>query len=120
MAIKTLEKFGIDTSFARSKSWHEFKADKLNAPNIDLVVTVCGNAANEVCPVWHTEPEQKQPLKTHWGMEDPAKFEGSITMQEARFDTVFATLKSRIKAFLSHSEMPQDQKILDEIGKISI
>ncbi|MCK5041551.1 MAG: arsenate reductase ArsC [Sphingomonadales bacterium] len=118
-AIKTLEKFGIDTGFARSKNWDEFSADNNEAPNIDLVVTVCGNAADEVCPVWH-HADGSTTLKTHWGMEDPAKFEGSVVMQEARFDTVFSTLRQRIKAFLAHAEMPQDQKTLDDIGKISI
>lgn len=118
MAIKTLEKFGIDTSFARSKSWDEFSQSSPQAPNIDLVVTVCGSAAGETCPVWHHQ-DGASTLKTHWGMEDPAKFEGSVVMQEARFDTVFAVLRNRIKAFLNHETMPLEQKTLDEIGNIS-
>lgn len=118
MAVKTLEKFGIDSGFARSKSWDEYSADNKNAPNIDLVVTVCGNAADEICPIWQSQ--EQATMQTHWGMEDPAKFEGSVVMQQARFDTVFSILRKRIKAFLAHQDMPQDQQVLDDIGKISI
>lgn len=113
MAIKTLTKFGIDTGFARSKSWDEFDQSHADAIKFDLVVTVCGNARDEVCPIWHGAP-----IKTHWGMEDPAKFEGSHIMQEARFDTSLAILRKRIKALLAHETMPKDQAILDKMGEL--
>ena len=101
-AIKTLEKMGISTDFARSKSWDEFAKTHENAPKIDIVITVCGNAENEVCPVWNGAP-----LKAHWGMEDPAKFDGSTTMMEAHFDTAFGILRNRIKAFLALKTITQ-------------
>jgi arsenate reductase len=119
MALKTLEKFGIDTSFARSKNWNEFSDGNEFAPEIALVITVCDNAADETCPIWHTTSGVKT-IKTHWGMEDPAKFEGSVVMQQARFDIIFSILRKRIKTFLEYQPMPQDQKTLDDIGKISI
>lgn len=115
MAIATLEKFGIDSGFARSKNWNNYSQNDPNSPKIDIVVTVCDNAANEVCPVWHGSP-----LSTHWGMEDPARFEGSIVMQQARFDTVFSTLRKRIKALLEIEFSSLSQEGLDKIGKISI
>ena len=115
MALETLEKFGIETGFARSKSWDAYAQSDLNAPKIDIVVTVCDNAANEVCPIWHGSP-----LKAHWGMEDPARFEGSVVMQQARFDTVYSTLKKRIKALLAKEYSTLGQDDLDEIGQLSI
>lgn len=115
MAIKTLEKFKIDTGFARSKNWDEFSIENEHAPDIDIVITVCGNAAGEVCPIWHGAP-----ITAHWGMEDPAKFEGSVVMQQARFDTVFSLLRKRIKALLAIDNEDISQASLDEIGQLSI
>ena len=65
MALELLGSLGYDTQNLRSKSWDEF--GKAGAPDLDFVFTVCGNAADEVCPVWIGEP-----LSAHWGIEDPA------------------------------------------------
>jgi arsenate reductase len=63
--LRLLAEEGHDTGAARSKSWDEFATP--GAPEIDLVVTVCGSAAGEPCPIWPGAP-----LRTHWGIEDPA------------------------------------------------
>ncbi len=64
LALELLEREGISTAGARSKSWDEFLVP--GAPPIDLVVTVCDAAASEQCPLYPGKP-----LKVHWGVADP-------------------------------------------------
>ena len=64
-SLVLLRQMGHDVSRARSKSWSEF--EQKGAPVMDVVITVCGSAANEVCPIWPGTP-----IRAHWGVEDPA------------------------------------------------
>jgi arsenate reductase len=93
-ALKVLEANGYPTYGLRSKSWDEF-ADP-GAPVMDFVFTVCDSAAGEACPVW---PEQ--PMTAHWGIEDPARVEGTDLEKEAAFVRAFRFLKNRISVFLN-------------------
>ena len=61
---------------------------------MDFVFTVCDDAAGEACPVW-----PGQPMTAHWGIEDPAKVEGTEIEKEAAFVKAFKYLKNRIGAF---------------------
>ena len=113
-ALALLEAQGLETAGLRSKSWDEFAAP--GAPALDLVVTVCGNAANETCPVWPGDF-----LRAHWGVDDPAAVAGSDDGKRAAFMKAYALLAERILTFLSLSFETLDraelQKHLDEIGR---
>lgn len=55
-ALRLLARRGIDTAPFRSKSWNAFTGP--DAPRIDIAITVCGNAAQEACPVFMGGPDQ--------------------------------------------------------------
>ena len=86
-SIETLKRHGIDAGQPRSKSWDEFAGDEF-----DYIITVCDNAANEVCPAM-----AGQQTRLHWSTPDPAKAEGSEADIEAAFDEAFNMLKTRIE-----------------------
>ena len=93
-AIKVLKSLDFPTDGLRSKSWQEFAAS--DAPVMDFVFTVCDNAAGEACPIW-----PGQPMTAHWGIEDPAAFEGTDILKEAAFVAALRYLKNRISIFTS-------------------
>jgi protein-tyrosine-phosphatase len=92
LALDLLRREGIDTAFARSKSWDEFALP--GAPAMDFVFTVCDQAAAEECPYW-----PGQPVTAHWGMPDPAAVEGSEAERALAFDETYRSLTRRVQAF---------------------
>ncbi|WOI53206.1 arsenate reductase ArsC [Parvularcula sp. LCG005] len=99
MALQTLAAHGVtpqdgDGASPRSKSWNDFSRPP--APVMDVVITVCDNAAAEVCPIWPTRPETPPPRKLHWSFPDPAAAEGSEEDRLATFSQVFANIRSKI------------------------
>src|ERR1700734_36949 len=94
MAIELLQRMNLPTENLRSKSWDEFAAP--GAPHIDFVLTVCDNAAGEVCPIWPGKP-----MTAHWGQRDPAAVEGTDLEKANAFREAFRTLERRIDLFLS-------------------
>ena len=93
VALETLAKHGVPCAGARSKSWDEFAAP--GAPEFDFIFTVCGNAAQETCPVWPGHP-----ATAHWGIPDPAHVE-PIEARRVAFEAAYQLLKQRIEAFLA-------------------
>jgi arsenate reductase (thioredoxin) len=91
-ALRLLDELGHDTADLRSKTWDEFAAQ--GAPDLDIIITVCDDAAGEVCPVW-----PGQPITAHWGIEDPAAVEGEG--QRAAFWVAFQQMKRRIDLLLA-------------------
>jgi protein-tyrosine-phosphatase len=112
-ALDLLRREGIDTAFARSKSWDEFAAP--DAPKMDFVFTVCDSAAAEECPYW-----PGQPMTAHWGLPDPAAVTGSDSEKALAFAETFRALTRRIGAFVSLPFSSLDQLSLQsrlrEIG----
>ena len=109
-----LEKAGINTAEARSKSWDEFT--KSDSPHFHFVFTVCDNAANEVCPLW-----PGQPMTAHWGIPDPVAVEGNPEVIERAYSEAMQIIDRRISLFLCLPLGTLDtlalQKQLDDIGK---
>ncbi|MBN8542756.1 MAG: arsenate reductase ArsC [Alphaproteobacteria bacterium] len=112
MSLATIKRNGINDQGYRSKSWDEF----IDQP-IDILITVCDNAAGEVCPIFPSKP-----IKTHWGTPDPTHFKGTQAEIEAEFDRVFTILEKRVKAFLRlpFDKMTQEELLqkLNEIGAL--
>lgn len=94
LSIETLENAGLPTDALRSKSWDEFAA--AGAEPIDFIITVCDNAAQEVCPVWPGKP-----TTAHWGVADPAAVEGSLDKKRAAFRDAATILRRRIELLVN-------------------
>jgi arsenate reductase len=114
-ALKRLTKEGIAAGTARSKSWQEFA--RPGAPPLDFVITVCDNAAGEVCPAW-----PGQPITAHWGVPDPAASPGSENEKRLAFAKAFAILHRRISLFASLNPAGLERLALErkvrEIGHV--
>ncbi|MEY4706652.1 MAG: hypothetical protein RJB58_375 [Pseudomonadota bacterium] len=114
-ALKLLDKVGHDTSTFRSKPWDEFA--RPGAPKLDFVITVCDNAAGEVCPAW-----PGQPMTAHWGLPDPAAVKGTEVEIALAFADTYRMLSNRIGAFanLKHAALDRMslQNRMNEIGKL--
>ncbi len=80
---------GYPEAKLRSKSWDEFAAP--GAPQMDFIITVCDNAAGEVCPVWPGHP-----ATAHWGFPDPSAVAGSDDAKRHAFMDVMSGLQKRI------------------------
>jgi arsenate reductase len=113
-ALHQLQIARIPTVGLRSKSWNEFSLP--DSPTLDFVLTVCDNAAKEVCPVW-----PGQPMTAHWGVPDPAAVRGSQTEVERAFRDAFFILDRRISLFLALPLETLDslalQRQLDSLGQ---
>ena len=114
MALETLQSMGLPVDGLRSKSWEEFA--RSDALPLDMIVTVCDAAAGEVCPLWPGKP-----ITAHWGVEDPAAFQGTEEAQRAKFREVALILRRRIEQFLRLPLATLDRRTmqakLQEIGQ---
>lgn len=114
LTIEVLQGLGHDVSSLRSKSLDEFQTP--GATDMDFVITVCDQAANEDCPSW-----AGQPFSAHWGVPDPARAEGSLAERTLAFRQAYGALRNRISAFSALSfdalERASLQNLVDDIGR---
>jgi arsenate reductase len=103
LTLELLEQLDYDSSDLRSKSWDEFATSA--APRFDFIFTVCDNAAAEQCPLWPSRP-----VTAHWGVEDPAAFEGTLDERRRCFERVYRELENRIRGFIERGLDSPDRK----------
>jgi len=112
MSLATLEAHGIKSDGYSSKSWDVFSGQPM-----DAVITVCDNAAGETCPLFFGSP-----VKAHWGVPDPAHFEGTDAEKQTEFNRVFDMLERRVKALVKLPIETMDKveltQRLNEIGEV--
>ncbi|MEK9951093.1 MAG: arsenate reductase ArsC [Curvibacter sp.] len=94
LGLQVLQAAGIDTTHLRSKSWDEFAG--ASAPQMDLIITVCDNAAGEVCPIWPGHP-----ATAHWGYADPSEVQGSEEQKLEAFRKTLQAIKRRLDLLVS-------------------
>ncbi|MBW8463053.1 MAG: arsenate reductase ArsC [Betaproteobacteria bacterium] len=99
LGLQVLQKAGISTEGLRSKSWDEFATP--DAPQMDLIITVCDNAAGEVCPIWPGHP-----ATAHWGYADPSEGDGTDEQQLEAFRQTLHAMKRRLELLVS---LPEDK-----------
>lgn len=93
LTIAVLEENGHPVDGLRSKSWDEFAAP--DAPRMDLVMTVCDNAAGEICPIWPGHP-----AKIHVGFPDPAAAAGTLEDRLATFRNVYSMIETKVRRLI--------------------
>jgi arsenate reductase len=103
LALQTLRRHDVDTGVTRSKSWDEFATP--SAPKLDLVITVCDNAAGEVCPIWPGAP-----IKSHWSFPDPT--------DAASFERVFLMIKSAVDGLVALPNGGDAASLMKQISRL--
>jgi arsenate reductase (thioredoxin) len=94
LGLAALQEAGVDISGLRSKSWDEFAAP--DAPQMDLIITVCDNAAGEVCPIWPGHP-----ATAHWGYADPSAGDGDEAVKLHAFRQTLLAIKHRLELLIN-------------------
>jgi len=94
LAIQALQSVGIETNYLSSKSWDVFAG--ADAPHMDLIITVCDNAAGEVCPYWPGNP-----ATAHWGYADPSNSVGTDEERLHAFVQTMHLIAKRIQLLIA-------------------
>lgn len=94
LGLQVLQNAGISTQGLYSKGWSTFSG--ADAPHMDLIITVCDNAAGEVCPVWPGHP-----ATAHWGYADPSQGEGTDAEKSEAYRQTLHAMKRRLELLCS-------------------
>lgn len=110
LALEALQRAGLSTEGLRSKSWDEFA--RPDAPHMDLIITVCDNAAGEVCPVWPGHP-----ATAHWGYADPSEVQGGAEEKRAAFYNTLVAIRHRVELFVNLPAAAIDKLTLQQSAR---
>jgi protein-tyrosine-phosphatase len=105
LGLQVLDAAGIATQGLCSKSWDVFASPE--APHMDLIITVCDNAAGEVCPFWPGHP-----ATAHWGYPDPSEGDGSEDDKREAFRKTLHAIKRRLELLCSLPDAKLQQAVL--------
>jgi len=110
LGLQVLKTAGISTEGLYSKSWDEFAAP--DAPQMDLIITVCDNAAGEVCPVWPGHP-----ATAHWGYADPSEVQGTEAQRLEAFRQTLMAIRRRIDLLINLPPASLDRLVLERTAR---
>ncbi len=94
LGLQILREHGIPTEGLRSKSWDDFAG--ADAPKMDLIITVCDNAAGEACPYWPGNP-----ATAHWGYPDPSAGDANDEQKLEAFRQTLHAMRRRIELLVN-------------------
>jgi protein-tyrosine-phosphatase len=110
LGLQALRNAGISTASLHSKSWDEF--GQPGAPHMDLVITVCDNAAGEICPIWPGHP-----ATAHWSYPDPSAGGASEAHQREAFLQVLLALQRRLSLLTSLPSEKLERALLQDAAR---
>jgi len=114
LAVRVLEEHGVPTAGLRSKSWDEFAGS--SAPAMDIVITVCDNAAGETCPLWPGTP-----ARVHWGLADPASVAGTEAQKLRAFRETHRQVEARVKRLVAMRDpLHENRQLESELRRIHL
>jgi protein-tyrosine-phosphatase len=105
LGLQVLQNAGISTEGLHSKSWDVFAG--ADTPHMDLIITVCDDAAGEVCPIWPGHP-----ATAHWGYPDPSAGEASDAAKLEAFRQTLISMKRRLELLCSLPDAKLEQAVL--------
>lgn len=110
LGLQVLQKAGVSVEGLRSKSWDEFAVP--GAPHMDLIITVCDNAAGEVCPFWPGHP-----ATAHWGYPDPSEGEASDETKLEAFRQTMHMIRRRLELLVNLPAQKLEQAVLQSTAR---
>ncbi len=92
LTLKYLCEAGYDSDSLYSKS-----QDELSHFQPDIVITVCDQAAGDICPVWLGSA-----VKAHWGLTDPSRQQDDDDTIQTAFHSTMNLLEKRLEKLLQN------------------